>query len=420
VFSLSRRLLLLPLFLAVPLLGRASLETSVKPQAVEKYRSADFRLWLPENAKHIRAVIIRQHGCRRKGLDYADDVQWQALARKWDCALMGTHFQQNEDCTEWWDPARGSERALMTALKTFAESSKHPEIATAPWILWGQDGGASWARLLTLRHPERVIGVFARSMAASSREPKALAVPMILSYGGREKTGRFKMVHEHIRETFAALRPKGARWAVAIDPLTEHNCGKSRALAIPFFDTLLAQRLPPPDKPDQPLRPVDTSKAWLGDPQTLSIAPESKFIGDKERASWLLDEAAARRWQEFCKTGDVKDRTPPPTPTNVKAVLVDGSVRLTWAAEADLESGIKRFLIYRDGKRIGILGGAVSKLNHFGHYQTWSYGDEPVPPPAPLEITDRKGTATSRYQVVTENHAGLESAKSAEVAVTRE
>jgi pimeloyl-ACP methyl ester carboxylesterase len=420
VFLLSRCLLLLPLFLAFPLQGRTSLETSVKPQDGEKYRAADFRLWLPEKAKHIRAVIIRQHGCRRKGLDYADDVQWQALARKWDCALMGTHFEQNEDCTEWWDPARGSERALLTALKTFAESSKHSEIAAAPWLLWGQDGGASWARLLTLRHPERVIGVFARSMAASSLEPKALDVPMILCYGGREKTGRFKMVHDHVSKTFAALRPKGALWSVAIDPLTEHNCGKSRALAIPFFDTLLAQRLPPPEKPDQPLRPMDTSKAWLGDPQTLSIAPESKFTGDKERASWLLDEAAARRWQEFGKTGDVKDRTPPPAPTNLKAVQVDGKVQLSWSAEADLETGIKRFHIFRDGKRIGFLGGAVTEVNKLGYYQTWNYGDEPEPRPAPMVFLDKAGTAASRYQVTTENHARMESAKSAEVAVTRE
>ena len=72
----------------------------------------------------------------------------------------------------------------------------------------------------------------ANSMAISSREPKALAVPMILCYGAREKTGRFKVVHTHITQVFGALRPKGALWSVAVDPLTEHNCGKSRAQAV--------------------------------------------------------------------------------------------------------------------------------------------------------------------------------------------
>ena len=138
---------------------------------------------------------------------------------------------------------------------------------------------------------------------------------------------------------------------------------------------------------------MDRTKAWLGDPQTLAIAPEAKFTGNKDKASWLPDEAAARRWQEYCKTGDVKDRTPPPAPVEVKAVLADGKVRLTWTAEADLESGIKRFFIFRDGKRIGFLGGAVTKGNSQGYYQTWNYGDEPEPRPGPMQFIDKTGTA---------------------------
>ena len=127
-------LLLLPALLALPVPGRAeTFETAVKPEAGEKFRSAEFRLWLPDKVKHVRAVLIRQHGCGRKGLDHADDLQWQALARKWDCALLGSHFQQNKDCSDWWDPTNGSERALTIALKTFAEKSKHPEIAAVPW-----------------------------------------------------------------------------------------------------------------------------------------------------------------------------------------------------------------------------------------------------------------------------------------------
>ena len=416
-----RSLALLPLWFAFPLLGRAeTFETAVQPEIGEKFRSADFRLWLPDNVKQLRAVIIRQHGCGRNGLDHADDLQWQALARKYHCALLGSHFQQTKDCSDWWDPANGSERALTAALKTFADKSKHPEIAVVPWALWGHSGGASWAMKLAFRHPDRVVGVFARSIAAGGEEAKALTVPVMFNYGVREKTGAFAVVHKHITATFAAHRPKGALWSVAVDPNTAHNCGNSRALAVPFFDTLLTDRLPPAGKPEPGLRAMDVTKAWLGDPQTLAIAPEAKFTGAKARASWLPDEAAARRWQEYCKTGNVKDRTPPPPPADVKAVLVDGKVRLTWTAEADLESGIKRFHIFRDGKRIGFLGGAVTRGNTLGHYQTANYGDEPEPRPGPMQFIDKAGTAGARYQVATENHAGLESEKSAEATAKSE
>src|SRR5438552_2841778 len=71
-----------------PALRAGTFEVSLPPKEGEQYKSADFRLWLPEGAKTIRAVIVRQHGCGRNGIDHADDLQWQALAAKHDAALL--------------------------------------------------------------------------------------------------------------------------------------------------------------------------------------------------------------------------------------------------------------------------------------------------------------------------------------------
>ena len=197
--SVTGKRFLLALALALPSGGRADVhEVSVPPAGTEKYRSADFRLWLPYQIKFVRAVIVRQHGCGRKGLDHADDVQWRALAQKWDCALLGTHFQETKDCSDWCVPANGSERAFLAALDALAKKSGHPELASVPWALWGHSGGALWAVSLTNRHPDRVVAVFARSGAAGVTAEAARSVPVLFNYGAEEKTGRFARVHEGV------------------------------------------------------------------------------------------------------------------------------------------------------------------------------------------------------------------------------
>ena len=47
-----------------------------------------YTLWLPDNVKTIRGIIVHQHGCGtgacKGGETAAYDLHWQALAKKWD------------------------------------------------------------------------------------------------------------------------------------------------------------------------------------------------------------------------------------------------------------------------------------------------------------------------------------------------
>src|SRR5208283_3921069 len=63
--------------------------------------------------------------------------------------------------------------------------------------------------------------------------------------------------------TFQDYRAKGAPIGFAPDPRTGHECGDSRYPATPFFDACLATRLPDKGGPNQTLKPVDQSRAWL-------------------------------------------------------------------------------------------------------------------------------------------------------------
>ena len=107
-----------------------------------------YELWIPDGVRTLRGIIVHQHGAGTtasiEGSTAAHDLHWQALARKWDCALWGSSYHvQNEKIDTspgaselWFDPRRGSEKTFLKALTGFAAKSGHPEIDKVPWALW--------------------------------------------------------------------------------------------------------------------------------------------------------------------------------------------------------------------------------------------------------------------------------------------
>jgi hypothetical protein len=79
-----------------------------------------YRMWLPANIQRVRAVIVHQHGAgipaAQAGATSAYDLQWQTLAKKWDCALLGPSYHVLNDAIDltpggaelWFDPRKGS------------------------------------------------------------------------------------------------------------------------------------------------------------------------------------------------------------------------------------------------------------------------------------------------------------------------
>ena len=133
-----------------------------------------YTLWIPEGAPRLRGLIVHQHGAGTtasiEGSTAACDLHWQALARKWDCALLGPSYHvlnEKTDLTpggsEWWfDPRRGSEKTFFKALSELAAKSGHPELETIPWVLWGHSGGGIWSE----RHDHPASRARGRRLAA--------------------------------------------------------------------------------------------------------------------------------------------------------------------------------------------------------------------------------------------------------------
>ncbi len=57
-------------------------------------------------------------GACKGGETAAYDLHWQALAKKWDCALMSPSYHQKDkqNCRLWCDPRNGSHKTFLHAL----------------------------------------------------------------------------------------------------------------------------------------------------------------------------------------------------------------------------------------------------------------------------------------------------------------
>jgi hypothetical protein len=412
---------------------RIRYEASMKPG--ELIFPVNYTLWIPPGVKTLRAVIVHQHGCGegscKSGLTGAYDLHWQALARKHDCALLSPAYEQPEkaDCQMWCDPRNGSDAAFRKCLADLGAKSAHPELAKVPWALWGHSGGGHWAGGMVMLHPDRVAAAWLRSGVPLLKDDPnrkgiksydlpdaALKVPVMCNLGTKEgvtvKGDRFSGVWPANEVFFNEVRARGGLVGVAIDPLTSHECGNQRYLAIPWLDACLTVRLP--KSAGEPLQPMPADRAWLAPVRGGEAVPAAKFAGEPLKASWLPEEAIAKAWMEYVKDTRVTDSSPPPAPTNLR---LRGN-KLTWEAEADLESGLASFIVERDGKRLATV--PAQGKNPFGRpvFQNLQYSDTPTQPLVPMHFTDTAAAAgkTYTYRVIAVNTAGLKSKPSADAA----
>lgn len=411
---------------AEPPYYRVRYEASEKPG--ELIFPVQYTVWIPEGVETLRGVVVHQHGCGegscKSGQTGAYDLHWQALAKRHGCALLSPSYEQPEkaECQMWCDPRNGSGTAFQKALADLGAASGHPELATVPWALWGHSGGGHWCGGMAFLHPERVAAAWLRSgvplLEANPDRPTikpysvpdgVLGVPVMCNPGTKEgvtvKEGRFAGVWPANETFFKTLRGKGALVAVAVDPLSSHDCGNQRYLAIPWLDACLSARLP--EKASEALRPMPVGDVWLAALLSTEAKPAADFAGDPKQAVWLPNAAVAKAWMEYVKDTAVSDPTPPPVPSEP---TVKGN-ELAWTAEADPESGLERFLIERNGEVIASV--PEKPENVFGRplFQGLQYSDTPAAPLVEMRFTDTTAEAgkTYAYRIIAVNTAGLKS-----------
>jgi poly(3-hydroxybutyrate) depolymerase len=273
-----------------------TLDEAAAPGA--NYDKAEFRVWIPDNVTSIRGTVVLVPGSNGDGRSAVDDSVWRAFAVAHALALVGCRFTDKAHeqgfLEDYVDVDRGSGAALLQALATFAGRAKHPELADAPLLLWGMSAGGEFNYEFVAWKPERVIAFVVNKGGiyySALLQRAARAVPGILFVGGKDLESRTNT----ITGLFAVNRRGGALWALAEEPSAGHIVGRSRDVALVFFDDVLAVRLDP--QAPAALKPMPDNAGFIGDLKLKTFQAASKAGTPTVPSAWLPTERIARAWR---------------------------------------------------------------------------------------------------------------------------
>jgi len=273
--------------------GPAVFDETIPPGA--NYDKAEFRLWVPPGIGQVRAVLVLVPGSNGDGRPMAEDAFWQSFAVKQRLAIVACRFtdkpHEQSFLEDYVDVSGGSGQALIDAVSSLARKSSHPEIATAPFLMWGMSAGGQVDYEFAAWKPERVIAFVVNKGGVyySALVPRAARnVPALLFVG--EKDLEFRI--NTIAGLFAVNRRAGALWAYVVEPDTAHAVGRSRDLGAMFFEDVMAMRLG-----GDTITPVADKSGFIGDLKAVTFQPIATAPAPTVPTAWLATERIARAWQ---------------------------------------------------------------------------------------------------------------------------
>ncbi|HXR95578.1 MAG TPA: hypothetical protein VN718_06855 [Rhizomicrobium sp.] len=270
-----------------------TLDESAPPGA--NYDKADFRFWAPEGIAKLDGILVLNPGSNGEGRQEASDPTWRQWAASHRLAIIGTHFtdKQPSIVEDYANVSKGSGQALINAINQFATRSHHPELATAPLVLWGMSAGGEVNYEIAAWIPDRVAafvvnkGNFYYTGVASKATRN---IPALLFVGESDLQYRITAV----TGIWAMNRRPGALWALVQEPNTPHAVGRSDVMSRMFFDDVLPMRI---TSGSAALKPLDPNKGWLGDLSTHAISAVVPGAKPSDTPTvWLPSERSARAW----------------------------------------------------------------------------------------------------------------------------
>jgi pimeloyl-ACP methyl ester carboxylesterase len=173
-------------------------------------------------------------------------------------------------------------------VSAFARQSQHPELATAPFLMWGMSAGGQVDYEFAAWKPERVLAFVVNEGGVyySALVPRAArSVPALLFVGDKDLEFRINT----IQGLFAVNRRAGALWGYVVEPDTAHAVGRSRDLGAMFFEDVLAIRLS-----GEAMMPVPDKTGFIGDLKAVTFQPAAESKPPTVPTAWLPTERIAR------------------------------------------------------------------------------------------------------------------------------
>lgn len=306
----------------------APLAQTAKPLVLEYEASARagvteavYRFWSLTPDQPIRAILV----LNGEGRKNADDPLWQEFARANHLALVACLIEG-----EYIDAPAGSGNALEEALAAFARQTSHPEIASAPLLLYGASAGGEFNYNFVIWKPQRVMAFIVNKGGYYNQQqpdPQAYSVPGFFILGLQDEQYRI----DAVTSMYTKGRQKGALWALAPQPASGHEFSKTPALARTFFQSVLQLRLP---ESSSRMNPLNESQGWLGNLTTHDIQPATGNSQSSRESAWLPNQASAEAWKKFVLSDGplphAQTAAPPvpvqmqPTKLPVETLVIDG------------------------------------------------------------------------------------------------
>jgi len=259
-------------------------------------------LWYPADLRAIRAILVLVPGSNGDGRSAVEDPVWQAFATRHHLALVGCRLtdkpHEQSFIEHYVNVSQGSGQVFLDALTALAGRAQHPELASAPLLLWGMSAGGQFNYEFVAWKPERVIafvvnkgGIYYSALLSQA----ARTVPGLLFVGGKDLEFRTNT----IVGLFAVNRRAGALWALTEEPAAGHIVGRSRDMALMFYEDVLPMRLG--EETDGPanatLRAMDEKSGFLGDFKAKTAAPIGAGGTPNYPTAWLPTARLARAWE---------------------------------------------------------------------------------------------------------------------------
>jgi hypothetical protein len=259
-------------------------------------------LWVPEDCRRVRAVVIAQHNMIEQGILEHPNMRRALAGLGIAEVFIAPPFDRPFDFNH------GAGERFEGMMRALAAESGYTELAVAPAVPLGHSACASFPWNFAAWNPGRTLAILSVKGDAPLTDLTGSGAPNP-DWGPRQIDGipglmvmseqewwedrlrpLFKFRAAHPATPLAILADTGHGHFDATDELVEF-------IAL-FIRNAAAARLPPDGSAE--LRPVDPASGWLTDrwrrdePSGGAPAPAADYTGDRAEACWCFDEEMAR------------------------------------------------------------------------------------------------------------------------------
>jgi hypothetical protein len=279
--------------------------------------NATLYLWIPENCKKLRGLVIMctnvpehmlvGHAAIRKACETND------LGIIWSTPSF-MNFRKSTKDGKTLNMAleyKTTVDFLQQMLYGLAEKSGYTEVATVPWLPMGESGHLLMVDALVEQSPERCIAcIFIKN---NHMQPKNRDVPTLVAFGTAQEWGQDKVdIRTRWNDVGAAYegilnqRKQNPNWPLSyiIDGSSGHfDCSEKLALYFANYINLITRaRLS--DDGSAKLKPLNLNKGYLADMPVPGHEkhPATAYSEAKPEAMswpWFLDKESALEAQSF-------------------------------------------------------------------------------------------------------------------------